>query len=639
MARPIGLQYLPNEIFLHILSFLEAHEIASLQRLSKLFYQLCRDNSLWRTRCLSASAVRERIKLYRLGSDWIDENGQTLSSASTDFGQVTQLEDQNNLHWSLVESLSILTSKRRKREHKRIAANWDPTFPNERINWYNEYIQRNGPIAVNWFEQPQVKNGSMKNPIDACGVALYRPTASEHELFAISPLEDGSICLWDVRGTRGKQGSVLSKSGPGLLSADGPGIDLSRRSKMVNTGVTECVSVDNQRNRAFFAVQSHLIEVDLETLAVVGNQPFECSITTLSAAHPTVPLTVGTLHGLHLYDYRARFEYWQDNGTHVDMLDRRSHRDFSYVLDAQPLAPFASISQPGPQSILHLERPGQKNQISDDIFVAGRFSNILHYDRRMFSEDKASRVRGSIHSGARLCSLASLPYPFSSLDSELRRRFQLSEEQVEKAKNVEGGQTLIACGEYNTKGSLELYGLSSSPGDLSEAQIIQNSATKNRQTASRSKLLSVINHGTRIVFSDGQGYLKWVERDGVTEVRRHKIGKSEREAQRSLFGSMPGSDDIARKILSTRLAQDDEWQVNNDDILFWTGERLGLLGFSSRPGFSAEDFEDTTKTPEETAAEQEQQMYSERMRLALERQANEAYFVQNLGAGTRRNGI
>src|ERR1035438_8772484 len=37
---------------------------------------------------------------------------------------------------------------------------------------------------------------------------------------------------------------------------------------------------------------------------------------------------------------------------------------------------------------------------------------------------------------------------------------------------------------------------------------------KNRQTSSNSKLLSVSNHGTRIVFSDGGGNIKWVEGNG-----------------------------------------------------------------------------------------------------------------------------
>ncbi|OTA68513.1 F-box domain-containing protein [Hypoxylon sp. EC38] len=635
MADPSLLETLPDEIFLHILSFLEARDVVVLQSLSKHFLGLCRDSNFWRNKCLSASAVRERIRLYRWGSDWFDEDGATLGMAPAAPGQGNQVEDQNEVHWSRLESLSQLSSKKRKREQIRIAANWDPTFPNERVNWYDEYIQRYGSIAVSWFEQPQVENGSLKDQIDVSGAALYRPSSMVNELFAVSPLEDGSICLWDVNGTRSRKGSILTKSCPGLLCADGPGADLSRRSKMINTGVTECVSIDNQKNLAFFAVQSHLIEVDLETLQVVGNHPFEWSITTLSAADPTVPLTVGTLHGLHLHDFRTGSKRREEYQMRLDNITRVGGRDFSHVLDPTPLSPYASLAQSGPQSILHLERSGNSSQLSDDIFVAGRFSNILHYDRRMFPA-----IRGSIHSGAKLCSLTSLPYPFSSLNSDLRRRFQLSEEQVEKAKNVTGGRTLIACGEYNTKGSLELYGLSSSPDDVPRSRVIQNSTMKNRQTASQSKLLSVINHGTRIVFSDGQGYLKWVERDGFTEVRRHKIGKSERVVHRSLFGSMPGSDDIARKILSTRTpGQDGDLRVNDDDIMFWTGERLGLLSFSSKPGFSPEDFEENSRTPEEIAAEEEEQMYSERMRLALERQARDVRFVQHLGAGSIHGGI
>ncbi|KAI2777522.1 hypothetical protein F4815DRAFT_448269 [Daldinia loculata] len=627
------LEKLPDEIFLHILSFLESRDVVVLQSASKYFLGLCRDGNFWRDRSLSASAVSERIRLSRLGSDWIDEDGATLSGAPTTVGQANQIQDdQNEVHWNRLESLCQLSSKKRKREQARIAANWDPTFPNEKTNWYNEYIHRYGPIAVSWFEQPQVKTGSLRTNLDASGIALYNPPGG-NELFAVSPLDDGSVCLWDVKGTRSRKGSILSKSNPGLLCADGPGADLSRRSKMINTGVTECVSIDSANHVAFFAIQSNLIEVDLKTLQVVEDYPFEWSITTLSAADPNVPLTVGTIHGLHFHDSRARSKYRNEHHIQLDNISRKSGRKFSHILDPRPLAPYASLAQSGPQSILHLGR-SDNSQLSDDIFVAGRFSNILHYDRRMFPA-----IKGSVHSGARLCSLTSLPFPFATLYSDLRQRFLPSEEPIEKGRSTANGRTLIACGEYSTKGSLELYGLSSGADDSPREPVIQKSSLKNRQTASQSKLLSVINHGTRIVFSDGQGYLKWVERDGFTEVRRHKIGKSERVAQRSLFGSMPGSDDIARKILSTRTpGQDGEIQANDEDILFWTGERLGMLSFSSQPGFSPEDFEENARTPEDIAAEEDGQMYGERMRLALERQARDVRFVQNLGAGSLHSG-
>jgi len=312
-------------------------------------------------------------------------------------------------------------------------------------------------------------------------------------------------------------------------------------------------------------------------------------------------------------------------------------RSLRSIFDDEPLPPYAPLSQPGPLSIVHLQQPGQDADLSDDIYVAGRFSNILHYDRRKFPA-----IRGSIHSGARLCSMTSLPYPFSALDSELRRKGELSLEQVEASKTVAGGRTLIACGEYNTKGALELYGLS--PSALAQTGApggLQNSTFKNRQTASQSKLLSVVGHGSRLAFSDGSGYIRWFERDGFTEVRRCRIGHSERSQAPSIFASMPGSDDIARKLLATRPPAgegegDGEGRggTNDNDLLFWTGEKLGLVTFSARPGFAAEDFEEgrtgagAPQDEELAAAESE---YGERMRRALERQADDVRFVRNLG--------
>ncbi len=113
-------------------------------------------------------------------------------------------------------------------------------------------------------------------------------------------------------------------------------------------------------------------------------------------------------------------------------------------------------------------------------------------------------------------------------------------EEVQNAKDLPGS-TLIAGGEYNTKGSLEFYGLSPLPhltntSSDPTAGKVQTSVLHNRQTSSSSKLLSVACHGTRIVFSDGGGNIKWVERDGFTEVRRWNLGNNSAEAPRGLFG-------------------------------------------------------------------------------------------------------
>jgi hypothetical protein len=266
--------------------------------------------------------------------------------------------------------------------------------------------------------------------------------------------------------------------------------------------------------------------------------------------------------------------------------------------------------------------------VADEIYVAGRFPSILLYDRRMFPS-----IKGSIHSGARLSSLTSLPFPFSAVDSELRREGLLSLEQVERSKTTPaGGRTLLACGEYNTKGSLEMYGLRPSSGaPTSLPGGLSSSVFKNRQSSSDSKLLSGTTQGTRLVFSDGSGHIKWFERDGFTETRRVRIGHCERAQAPSLFASMPGSDDIARKLLTTQ--PETSSSVNANDLLFWTGENLGMATFSSSPAFTAEDFEEEAKSAAELEKEKEERVYSEKMRRALERQADDVWFVRNLGLG------
>ncbi|KAK7738067.1 class II myosin [Diaporthe eres] len=418
--------------------------------------------------------------------------------------------------------------------------NWDPSYPGENVNWYDEYIQRNAPVTVNWLQQPVLRDGAESTYIETRGVALYRPDNGQQgrhgleSVLAVSPLDDGSVCLWDVTGTKGRKGAICARSRPGILYIDGPSADNSSRSKRIDSGVTECVSVDSKLDIAFFAVQN--------------------------------------------------------------------------------------------RDILHMQRPGAEADITDEIYVAGRFPSILLYDRRMFPS-----IKGSLHSGARLSSLASLPVPFSTVDNELRREGLLSAEQIERSKTKPpGGRTLIACGEYNTKGSLEMYGLQPSsqtptsvPGGLS------NSVFKNRQSSSDSKLLSCINQGTRLVCSDGSGRIKWFERDGFTEVRRVKIGHCERAQAPSLFANMPGSDDIARKLLATQGGSENS--VNGNDLLFWTGENLGLVAFTSSPAFTAEDFEEEARSAAELEKEKEERIYSEKMRKALERQADEVRFVRNLG--------
>ncbi|KYK54636.1 F-box domain containing protein [Drechmeria coniospora] len=513
-------------------------------------------------------------------------------------------------------------------------ANWDPSYPDERVSWYDEYMQRNGPTSINWLQAPKtLGGGDSQAMIEVRGVALYEAFhggggGGGEATLAVSPLDDGSVCLWDVRGTRGRKGGILARSKPDVLFIDGPSSQNSRRSKKINTGVTECVSVDNDGHRAFFAVQSHLIEVDLNRLDVVSQESFEWSITTLSAVHQSQPLTVGTTLGVHLHDFRARSRPCRDAVDRVDGQQHEQSNVLRAIFDPTPLAPYASLSQPTPISILHLPRPGHQSLVSDDIYVSGRFSNILHYDRRKFPA-----IVGSIYSGALISSLATLPHPFSTVDMEVRRRGEFSAERVAHMKAAGSGQTLIAGGSYNNKGSLEMYGLSSASDADGQATVL-SSVMKNRQSAASAAILSVINHGTRIVFSDGSGLIKWFERDGSTECRRVRVGHSDAEERSTLFVPGAGSDDLARKILSTAPTQgqgrgQDQDRPGSDNILFWTGDKLGMVSFTSEPLFETNDFD--APRPEAQDEDEKSRMYAISMREALEWQADEVKFMGNMG--------
>lgn len=363
----------------------------------------------------------------------------------------------------------------------------------------------------------------------------------------------------------------------------------------------------------------------------MGCESFPWAITALSATDPSTPLTVGTNNGIHLHDFRSRVASWADDPERLDNFQGIGAQELyeqglKVLFDDKPLPPYAPLAHPVPLSILHMQRPGADADMTDEIYVAGRFPSILLYDRRMFPT-----IKGSIHSGARLSNLASLSFPFSTLDSELRRNGEMSVEQVETSKNTpRNGRTLLAFGEYKTKGSLEMYGLQPStslPTSLSGG--LSNSVFKNRQCSADSKIFSGTTQGTRLVLSDGSGWIKWFERDGFTEVRRERIGHCERAQGPSLFGNMPGADDIARKVLATQ--KESTGGVNDNDLLFWTGENIGMVTFASTPAFNPEDFEENARSAAELEKEKEERAYSEEMRRALERQADDVRFVRNLG--------
>lgn len=511
-------------------------------------------------------------------------------------------------------------------ERNRALANWDPSYLNERVDWYGEFVARHAPISMSWL-QPANKNQNLDDEVlEAKGLGLYR---KDH---VIAPLGDGSVCVWDIGNgsLNTKVGSLRARSQPGTLNSKEPML------KGATSAINGVVSVDNDRDKAYMAVQNYLQEIDLHTLALSSQQRFPWAIATLSDICPNVPLTVGTKSSLHLFDPRQRVHGDGFGSTFEGVNNTPSLRSASYGTSyGNEGNNHASLLQPGPTSILHLYPHGSApDGTRGEIIVAGRFPSLLIYDRRTFP-----RPCNTFHSGAKLCGLASLPYSFRSLEADLMRQNQLSVRAAQDAKS-QAGDTLFACGEYQGKGSLEIYGLSNDRGYSSARRTptgtAQISTYKNRVSASPSKLLSIAVHGTRIVVSDGDGQVRWLERDGQTLVRKWNINKfgSVGENLMANYGSPNG--DVALKLLPVHKSIAEASNIQEDSILVWTGEKIGLIGFSKHPRFGGDDgqaWKERIESVEEAMKRREEKVYGETMRRALERQADEVRWVSGLGLG------
>ncbi|POS83554.1 hypothetical protein EPUL_004370 [Erysiphe pulchra] len=565
----------------------------------------------------------------------------SLNNASTTSSDQQLLNAQNyqETPHQLIKTHNLKSFK----EHVRILANWDPSYPTEKVSWYHEYIARNAPISMNWLEQPLSMMNNEKNYIEVKGMGILCDNLEDKNSdnksgWIVGPIEDGSVCLWDIRDTSSERGgTIVARSREFLLSSDLGNENYSNKHpRVARTVATECVSVDSWTKRAYFAIENGLIEIDLETLSKIRHQIFPLPISALSEARHPVPLSVGTTQSLHLFDTRAKFSssMKECSSDRVDFYDytvncnpSKCNRSFN-SLDQLKLGAWpncAHLQGPGPLKIIHVPNFGT---VDSDIYLAGRFPSILVYDRRKFP-----LLGWSIHSGARLSSMDWLPLNIASEERDLARYGKLSIHEVEETK-TKVGRTLIACGEYNSKGSLEMYGFlptSSLPyKDLGCSGGYLNYSRKNRQTSSNSKLLAVANHGTRIVVSDGGGNLRWFERDGFTQSRCWNIAKNPIGLSRGVFGTQAfdinsWSEDIVIKILDIGSCGKQGVNSSLGDLIVWTGEKIGLVNFSSCSKFVTQEIEENTDKMEA--------MYVERMRRALVANADEVRWMSDLGVG------
>lgn len=183
------------------------------------------------------------------------------------------------------------------------------------MDYYEEYIHRHADVNINWIDLPNGSGKDRREMREATGVGILSDggSGSQH---MISPLDDGSICVWDVtaRSTMDNSGSarLVGQSMSGLLT--GRATPDKSRTLMTETGAVECVSINSSSKRGYLAVQDVLQEVDLETLQVSSTKKYTFPITALSTCQPGMPLTVGTHSTVHLHDPREPTQLSKSSG-------------------------------------------------------------------------------------------------------------------------------------------------------------------------------------------------------------------------------------------------------------------------------------------------------------------------------------
>ncbi|KAF2169314.1 hypothetical protein M409DRAFT_65019 [Zasmidium cellare ATCC 36951] len=614
---------LPDEVVLQILSYLDVEHLVQLQLVSQRYLTLGRDNALWKMECFNHSKAEAlRLRQQRLNVQDASLAELRNAYAALPGSDLTPL-DVAHLMGRRQPLASNDPEAEERIQRSRALASWEPGYPNERLNYYDEYIHRHAPISMAWMDLPKTLDRDEVR--EATGVGMHiDQQSSEH---VIAPLDDGSVCIWDVsaRSTylRGGGGRLVAQTKPGLLTGQAADATSESHAIMTETGAVECVSIDSSATKGYFAVQNLLQEVDLNTLQISSTKQYPFPITALSEQKNKIPLTVGTNMTIHLHDPRDPAFAAAESGSAGELI-------------GGSLYSHATLAQPGPLSILHHDGFGPSDE---SIWVAGRFTSLLNYDRRFFP-----RLRGTVFSGARIASLSPLPYPFIPRSLDLIRNPSATISELQAAKS-RIGTSILAAGEYKGKGSLELFG---SP-DLQSYM--------NRQTASASKLLCAAPHGGRIVFSDGDGHLKWMERDGFSHVRTFNINDtlpsdSTTDATTSgIFSStaseVPGQGDIVQKIVplqtlsSITAIEHGRLDISQSNLLLWTGDgRLGVLGFGHGSVFGEDEWHDAVEeqaqTAEQSAKADAERQYGMAMRRALERNADEVRFVRGLGMGFMR---
>lgn len=150
---------------------LEPSDIVKLQFVCKRYLELGRDNNLWRQQCFTHSSFVDQLRRRRelITADSAGDSGlrdlAIALAAGSGFGD-------SRLHQPRHEARDI---KAKSNERIRIMANWDPSYPTERVSWYDEYIARHAPISTSWLQQPRNQDSPSCEYLEVRGMSLYTP--------------------------------------------------------------------------------------------------------------------------------------------------------------------------------------------------------------------------------------------------------------------------------------------------------------------------------------------------------------------------------------------------------------------------------------------------------------------------------
>jgi hypothetical protein len=191
---------------------LEPPELVKLQHVSRQFLNLSRDNNLWKSLCFSHSAAERRRRRLEIHTN-IDPRLAELIRAADNLSNTFD----TSVHNESAPSAEVQQERNEGKRRQALIANWDPSYPDEKVDWYEDFIQRHAEQKISWFQDAgseERDHGGIRREATGAGI-LYDSDGLADKL--VAPLDDGRISIWDASASSERQGKLITKSDIGLL--------------------------------------------------------------------------------------------------------------------------------------------------------------------------------------------------------------------------------------------------------------------------------------------------------------------------------------------------------------------------------------------------------------------------------------